>query len=76
MIAWALAGVLLVRTIPRVRPGQHLAVARELRRRIKEAFDREGIEVPYARRVLILQEEEAPAQAVGAPPDPAGAPAE
>ncbi len=44
-----------VRTVTRVRPGCHGAVGRELRLRIKEAFDRAGIEMPYARRVLIFQ---------------------
>jgi small conductance mechanosensitive channel len=44
-----------VRTVTRVRPGCHAGVARDLRLRIKEAFDREGIEMPYARRVVIFQ---------------------
>ncbi len=46
---------IVVRTVTRVRPGCHGSVGRDLRLRIKEAFDRAGIEMPYARRVLILQ---------------------
>jgi len=46
---------LLVRTTTRVKPGCHLKVARDLRKMIKEAFDREGIEIPFARRVLIFK---------------------
>lgn len=46
---------LLVRTITRVQPGCHMAVARDLRKRIKEAFDRDGIEIPFARRVVIFK---------------------
>ena len=49
---------LLLRTITRVKPGRHLQVARDLRKLIKEAFDREGIEIPFARRVLIFKPEE------------------
>jgi len=30
-------------------------VERELRRRIKATFDERGIEIPYARRVVIFQ---------------------
>lgn len=37
----------------KVRPMQQWAVARELRRRIKEAFDEAGIEIPYPRRVIL-----------------------
>lgn len=44
-----------VRTVTKVRPGCHDTVSSELRRRIKEAFDGAGIEMPYARRMLILQ---------------------
>jgi len=49
---------LLVRTITRVKPGRHKQVGRELRKLIKDTFDREGIEIPYARRVLIIKPEE------------------
>jgi small conductance mechanosensitive channel len=48
---------LLVRTITKVKPGRHRGVARELRKMIKEAFDAEGIEIPFARRVIIFQNE-------------------
>ncbi len=50
---------LLLRTITRVNPGCHLQVSRQLRKQIKEAFDREGIEIPFARRVLIFKPEAA-----------------
>jgi len=36
----------IIRLVANVRPGRQFAVTRELRLRIKEAFDREGIEVP------------------------------
>ncbi len=49
---------LLLRTVTRVKPGCHLKVARDLRKRIKEAFDREGIEIPFARRVLIIKNDD------------------
>ena len=48
--------VLRVRT--KVRPGKHLIVARAYRQLIKEYFDRHEIEIPFARRVLILQNEQ------------------
>ena len=44
-----------IRTVTRVKPGQHQGVAREYRKLIKEAFDREGIEIPFARRVVIFE---------------------
>ncbi len=50
---------LTIRTVTQVQPGHHLDVARDLRKRIKEAFDREGIEIPFARRVLIFKPEQA-----------------
>lgn len=52
---------LLVRTTTRVKPGQHLEVSRRYRKMIKEAFDKEGIEIPFARRVLIFKQGTPPA---------------
>jgi len=49
---------LLVRTRTKVRPGCHLRVAFQLREMIKKAFDQEGIEIPFARRVLIFKKDE------------------
>lgn len=37
-------------------PGEQWAVEREFRRRIKQAFDRAGIEIPYPRRVMVPPE--------------------
>ncbi len=51
---------LLIRTVTRVKPGCHLQVERDLRKRIKDAFDAHGIEIPYARRVLIMQSGDLP----------------
>lgn len=51
---------LLIRTVTRVKPSCHLPVERELRKRIKDAFDANDIEIPYARRVMIMQKEGAP----------------
>ncbi|MDN5276211.1 MAG: moderate conductance mechanosensitive channel [Clostridiales bacterium] len=42
-----------IRVIARSLPMKQWAVERELRKRIKEAFDRNGIEIPYPRRVVI-----------------------
>lgn len=48
---------LTIRTATKVRPGRHLSVQRALRKAIKEAFDNAGIEIPYARRVLLFKDE-------------------
>ncbi|MBT8144451.1 MAG: mechanosensitive ion channel family protein [Gammaproteobacteria bacterium] len=48
---------MLIRTVTRVKPGCHLPVERDLRKRIKDAFDANDIEIPYARRVLITKNE-------------------
>ena len=49
---------LTIRTVTKVRPGRHLPVQRMLRKMIKAAFEREGIEIPFAHRVLILKNNE------------------
>ncbi len=46
---------LLIRTVTKVKNGCHGLVAREFRKMIKEAFDAEGIEIPFARRVLVFK---------------------
>jgi small conductance mechanosensitive channel len=48
---------LLVRTLTKVRPGCHLRVTFQLHEMIKKAFDQEGIEIPFARRVLIFKKD-------------------
>lgn len=58
---------LVVRTVTRVKPGCHLPVERELRKRIKDAFDANDIEIPYARRVMIMQKEGGPDEAAAEP---------
>ena len=41
---------LLIRTVTKVNPGCHEDIERELRMRIKEAFDDEGIIIPFDKR--------------------------
>jgi len=43
----------IIRIIAKAKPMEQWRVERELRKRIKEAFDREGIEIPYPRRVMV-----------------------
>jgi small conductance mechanosensitive channel len=47
---------ILVRTLPQ----KQWEVARELRKRIKAAFDKEGIEIPYPHRVHLTRIESLP----------------
>ncbi len=56
---------LLVRTTTKVKPGCHYQVAYQLRKMIKEAFDRENIEIPFVRRVLIFQKDNQAEPATG-----------
>jgi len=44
----------VLRTMVQTRPGEQWMVARELRRRIKKAFEESGIEIPFPHRKLYL----------------------
>jgi len=48
---WAVTVRIMVKTMP----GKQWDVARELRRRIKESFEREGIEMPYPRQEVLMR---------------------
>jgi small conductance mechanosensitive channel len=47
-------GHVVVRMVVKAKPGQHGPVGRQYRRMVKDAFDREGIEMPFARQVIHL----------------------
>ncbi|ARU60884.1 mechanosensitive ion channel protein MscS [Tumebacillus avium] len=44
----------VVRMTMDCKPMEHYGVGRELRQKIKEAFDREGIEIPYPKQVALF----------------------
>jgi small-conductance mechanosensitive channel len=60
-------GAMMVRVVIKSRPGQHGPVARQYRRMIKDAFDRAGIEMPFASTVVSLRGAVTTAQASDAP---------
>jgi hypothetical protein len=41
-----------IRLVMKVVPAQQWAVEREMRRRLKDAFDKEGIEIPFPQRTV------------------------
>jgi len=45
----------VIRIVARTKPMEQWGIEMELRRRIKETFEREGIEIPYPRRVYMMQ---------------------
>jgi moderate conductance mechanosensitive channel len=52
------ADAVVLRLVIKVVPGQQWSIMRELRRRIKNAFDVAGVEVPFAQRTVWLRTEE------------------
>jgi small conductance mechanosensitive channel len=49
-----------LQVVVKTLPHKQAEVARELRKRVKAAFDKEGIEVPYPHRVLLTRIESLP----------------
>jgi small conductance mechanosensitive channel len=46
-----------IRLVVKLKPLQHWVAERELKLRLKEAFDREGVEIPFPRRVVYTRQE-------------------
>ncbi len=49
----------IIRGRLKTRPVEQWGIGREYRKRLKEAFDREGIEIPYPHRTMLLQNDKA-----------------
>ena len=65
------SGVTL-KVLGQVRAAEQWAVAGELRKRILAAFGREGIEVPYPRRVMVTRPAAGSSESDAEPPDESG----
>ncbi|MGH2941980.1 MAG: mechanosensitive ion channel family protein [Solirubrobacteraceae bacterium] len=50
----------VIRLVVKTRPSDQYNVSRELRQRLKEAFDADGIEIPFAQQVVWHREEQMP----------------
>jgi moderate conductance mechanosensitive channel len=59
----------IIRVLAKTLPLKQWDVARELRRRIKKRFDREGIEIPFPHTTFYWGENQAPASGAVPPRD-------
>jgi len=59
ILAFGESGV-TVRILAKVRPLMHWKTERDLRAQLKKAFDQEGVEIPFARRVVYHRPEQPP----------------
>ena len=53
---------IVIRLVVKTRPSDQYPVSRELRQRLKEAFDAEGIEIPFQQQTVWNREDEPPAR--------------
>ena len=58
----------IIRLVVKTRPSDQYAISRELRQRLKEAFDAEGIEIPFQQQTVWNRTDDPP------PPTPAAEP--
>jgi small-conductance mechanosensitive channel len=56
ILAFGESGI-TVRILAKVRPLKHWKAERDLRTRLKSAFDQAGVEIPFARRVVYHRSE-------------------
>jgi small conductance mechanosensitive channel len=58
------------RVIVQVKPGEQYAAERDLRQRLKRAFDERGVEIPFPQRTVhVFNEASAPSRTPGSNPD-------
>ncbi len=63
------ANSIVIRLVARTEPGEQWNVSRELRRRLKVAFDEAGIEIPFPQRVVWMRTDAGDAEPVTEPAD-------
>ncbi|HEX6238780.1 MAG TPA: mechanosensitive ion channel family protein [Acidimicrobiales bacterium] len=67
---------IVIRLVVKTRPAEQWAVSRELRRRLADAFEREGIEIPFPQRAIWVRREAGSSREVDLFDEPADGPVE